>query len=682
MGAPNFPVTFGPGYRPATHTPLLRISTPPVPTASRNDEAIVLSDQFMNHAGPLSLTSTESPAEVPLVRDEIRQEGIQDIQNIVTTIAGSELTYIQGLQELHPLLDWNVLNQDAARHIQEASASQATCDYWVQDTYADLSPSNPRPFEISQALHKLAIRYAPQVNIDMTNTSQSFVVTDMWQPDMPIIYASYGFETMTGYSREEVLGRNCRFLQSRKGDVKPGASREFVSSASVYELKEKIALGQEVQHVIMNFRKSGEPLKNLLSLVPIPWDTMETRFWFGFQTDLSQNETPLNLSLHSLDDGSLLRRRKFRVHPRESSTSTNHELPVTNGSDSRAVDTVSSATATSPVSAGQVDDIADVNPVHASDTFTALLASLGASDLREAVFETSAWNNLLLHNADELIQVLSLKGTVVYISPACQQLGYNSTLLLGSSIGSICHPSDELVVLRELKNASVDKEIDMIFRIRQHSGGYAWYHNYGSVWAEGGRKWAILVARRLDVFSLSKQVLGSVGGLGVRDIWMKLSTSGLVLSVFPNPLQAFGIPADKLVGTSFQDMMDNGDDIGMFKHLLNEVRTGEVIASAVAMRSARGHRLDVELTLHPGDREHLQSCRPYFMFAQCRFIKIASSKNNSTPSHVTPKWSIKRYTSSRCQDPDDNLLAKLEANQCGVWHPHPTALKYICEDKF
>lgn len=44
---------------------------------------------------------------------------------------------------------------------------------------------------------------------------QNFVISDPHLPDCPIVFASDGFLELTEYSREEILGRNCRFLQVR-----------------------------------------------------------------------------------------------------------------------------------------------------------------------------------------------------------------------------------------------------------------------------------------------------------------------------------------------------------------------------------------------------------------------------------------------------------------------------------
>lgn len=57
----------------------------------------------------------------------------------------------------------------------------------------------------------------PRVAIDLATTveriQQAFVISDPNLPDSPIVFASDAFLQMTGFSRYEVLGRNCRFLQ-------------------------------------------------------------------------------------------------------------------------------------------------------------------------------------------------------------------------------------------------------------------------------------------------------------------------------------------------------------------------------------------------------------------------------------------------------------------------------------
>lgn len=47
-------------------------------------------------------------------------------------------------------------------------------------------------------------------------TRMPMVVTDPAQPDNPIVFCNVAFQMLTGYAREEIIGRNCRFLQGPK----------------------------------------------------------------------------------------------------------------------------------------------------------------------------------------------------------------------------------------------------------------------------------------------------------------------------------------------------------------------------------------------------------------------------------------------------------------------------------
>ncbi|KAL0702830.1 hypothetical protein Bca4012_058952 [Brassica carinata] len=103
-----------------------------------------------------------------------------------------------------------------------------------------------------------------------------FVVSDALEPDQPIIYVNTVFEIVTGYRAEEVIGRNCRFLQCRG----PYAKRRHpsVDSAVVSKMRRCLEKGIEFQGELLNFRKDGSPLMNKLRLVPIREDDEITHF--------------------------------------------------------------------------------------------------------------------------------------------------------------------------------------------------------------------------------------------------------------------------------------------------------------------------------------------------------------------------------------------------------------------
>lgn len=147
--------------------------------------------------------------------------------------------------------------------------------------------SNAEPkFDLLGLLWKVTGRKNPKFDIGTIDLSCSFVVCDVTMDDCPIVYASAMFQNLTGYSRREVVGKNCRFLQAPDGFVRVGQQRNYVDNEAVLRLKKGLEARDEVQQSLINYRKGGKPFLNLLTLIPIPWDGGETRFYVGFQVDL------------------------------------------------------------------------------------------------------------------------------------------------------------------------------------------------------------------------------------------------------------------------------------------------------------------------------------------------------------------------------------------------------------
>lgn len=95
--------------------------------------------------------------------------------------------------------------------------------------------------------------------------------------DMPIVYANKAFENMTGYSQEEIIGRNCRFLQ--------GTDREQVER---YKLAEAIANQTPIEVTLRNYRKNGDLFYNRLKMTPL-FDSKGILIYFlGVQYDVTE----------------------------------------------------------------------------------------------------------------------------------------------------------------------------------------------------------------------------------------------------------------------------------------------------------------------------------------------------------------------------------------------------------
>jgi pre-rRNA-processing protein SRD1 len=112
------------------------------------------------------------------------------------------------------------------------------------------------------------------------------VLCDLEKEDSPIVYVSHAFERLTGYQERDIIGHNCRFLQSPDGVVEPGAPRKFVDSYTAFKLRTAIEQQSEMQVSIINYRKGGQPFMNLVTMIPVRWESKDFRYFVGFQVDL------------------------------------------------------------------------------------------------------------------------------------------------------------------------------------------------------------------------------------------------------------------------------------------------------------------------------------------------------------------------------------------------------------
>mmetsp|Transcript_28239 Transcript_28239/g.56398 ORF Transcript_28239/g.56398 Transcript_28239/m.56398 type:complete len:282 (-) Transcript_28239:95-940(-) len=127
----------------------------------------------------------------------------------------------------------------------------------------------------------------PDFSVDVTQEDRNFVqtlrtsqqcfcISDPSLIDNPIVYASAGFCDLTGYKLEEILGRNCRFLQG------PGTSLKKVD-----ELRSAISRGEDIQTTILNYKADGTSFYNHLFVAALKDASGAIVNYVGVQTEVA-----------------------------------------------------------------------------------------------------------------------------------------------------------------------------------------------------------------------------------------------------------------------------------------------------------------------------------------------------------------------------------------------------------
>jgi PAS domain S-box-containing protein len=136
----------------------------------------------------------------------------------------------------------------------------------------------------------------------MAAAANGIVLTDWTRPDNPIIYCNPAFEKISGYTLDETLGRNPRFLQ--------GDDRE---QEGLEEVRAAIQAGRECHVVVRNYRKDGTLFWNDLTISPVRGENGQVTHFVGIENDITESrraeavllerEQQLGLILASTDEG-------------------------------------------------------------------------------------------------------------------------------------------------------------------------------------------------------------------------------------------------------------------------------------------------------------------------------------------------------------------------------------------
>ena len=111
----------------------------------------------------------------------------------------------------------------------------------------------------------------------LSGSQQNFAISDPSLPDNPIVYVSQGFLDLTGYSLDQVLGRNCRFLQG------PGTDQ-----AAVDVIRKGVKEGVDTSVCLLNYKADGSPFWNQFFVAALRDSENNVVNFVGVQCEVSK----------------------------------------------------------------------------------------------------------------------------------------------------------------------------------------------------------------------------------------------------------------------------------------------------------------------------------------------------------------------------------------------------------
>lgn len=182
-----------------------------------------------------SYTATEAPKQLGVAANLLKKINV-DIRTCTTsTLPSMENIFIEAQEGVENILRTAIYPRFVKYQITTSASRALSTDRYKYQGLGDcFCLTDPRCVDT----------YATRSRLSLTLLSKA---------DNPIVYASDGFINVTGYSRSEVVPRNCRFLQGN-----------YTDRTATQRLKASIEAREETVELLLNYKKNGEPFWNLL----------------------------------------------------------------------------------------------------------------------------------------------------------------------------------------------------------------------------------------------------------------------------------------------------------------------------------------------------------------------------------------------------------------------------------
>lgn len=126
------------------------------------------------------------------------------------------------------------------------------------------------------------------------------VVSDPRQPDNPIVACNEAFMQLTGYPKEEILGRNCRFLRGDRTEPEQTAM-----------LRAAVAESRPVMVELINYKKDGTAFRNAVMIAPLFDEKGELAYFLGSQMAIDDSGASRHEQARVLVEGLSRRQRQI-----------------------------------------------------------------------------------------------------------------------------------------------------------------------------------------------------------------------------------------------------------------------------------------------------------------------------------------------------------------------------------
>ncbi|KAG8803859.1 blue light receptor [Serendipita sp. 399] len=401
-------------------------------------------------------------------------------------------------------------------------------------------------FDMLDILARVATRAQPKVTLGPVDMSCAFLVTDVTREDSPIIYVSSTFTDLTGYTEEEIIGKNCRFLQAPPGvALEKGGPREHTDIDSVTQMAQNVSLNRECQVTLVNYRKTGEAFINCVTIIPIiPPGNEPVRYHVGFQVDLAVQ--PLAI-MRSVQNGNYI---------------TNY-----------------SSAPLAPV----LYQTSKLNSKLISKDMVEIMNRIGVSSASTANDgqDRHKLSLTILGESPDSIFIVSLKGSFLYVTPSISKLlKYDADYFLNKNLSDICHPSDLAPVMRSIKESSTPvanvnlgtatspnqpqaptaiQDVELMFRARCSDGTYIWLESFGRLHSDTsrGRKALLLRLRKVEIPRVTWSMINASGGIGAMDCYIRVARDdrGLIVASLYGVEDVLGKKKEDIVGKTLSELV-------------------------------------------------------------------------------------------------------------------------------